>query len=71
MITDAQKRAVSKYQKKVYDTFLLRMKKGYKETIEIYADKTGFSFNGYILKAIENQLEKDGYTQAENENKTE
>ena len=70
MITEAQKRAVSKYQKKVYDTILIRVKKGYKQTIETYAKKAGFSLNSYILKAIENQLEKDGYT-SQADNKTE
>ena len=71
MLTEAQKRANYNYRKKVYEQITLNVKSGKKDIIKEYAKKTGFSINNYINTAIDRQLEKDGYTKTENENKTE
>ena len=61
MITNAQKNAVAKYKKKVYEQIQLNLRKGKKDIIKEYALKAGFSINNYINIAIDRQLEKDGY----------
>lgn len=71
MLTEAQKRANTKYRKKVYEQIQVNVKSGKKDIIKEYATKAGFSINNYINTAIDRQLEKDGYTKTENENKTE
>lgn len=56
--SEAQKRAVAKYQKKAYDTICLRLPKGYKEkTLQPAAEKSGESVMGFIKKAIAERIE--------------
>lgn len=51
--SEAQNQASQRYQKKAYDTFLVRVKKGEKEAITKQAEKKGLSLNAYILKLID------------------
>ncbi|MBQ8637341.1 MAG: hypothetical protein IJ423_05070 [Clostridia bacterium] len=50
--SEAQNKASQKYQKKAYDTYLLRLRKGQKEQIQAYAESNGESLNGYINRLI-------------------
>lgn len=50
--SEAQNKASQKYQKKAYDTYLLRLYKGQKEQIQAYAEANGESLNGYINRLI-------------------
>ena len=50
--SEAQNKASQKYQKKAYDTYLLRLYKGQKEQIQAYAESHGESLNGYINRLI-------------------
>ncbi len=54
---EAQKRATAKYQKKAYETILLRVKKGEKEIITEQAEKKGLSVNSYIIGLIKKDIE--------------
>lgn len=53
-VSDAQKRATEKFEKRAYDRVLVRFPKGTKERIQA----TGDSLNGYIVKAVLKSLEK-------------
>ena len=50
--SEAQNKASQRYQKKAYDTYLLRLYKGQKEQIQAYAESNGESLNGYINRLI-------------------
>lgn len=54
----AQQKAVSKYMKENYDSFMLRMPKGKKAKIKAYADSKGESINGFVNKAIDKAMEE-------------
>lgn len=57
--SDAQKRAVAKYNAKTYDEIKVRVAKGKKEAIQMIARQNGESVNAYINKAIDERLNKD------------
>ena len=44
---------------KAYDKVLLRLPKGKRAEIKAHADEHGESVNGFITRAIENQIAKD------------
>ncbi len=48
-----------KYNKKVYDSILMRVKKGEKEIITQFATARGESLNGFINRAIRETMERD------------
>lgn len=53
--SEAQKKAVKKYNEKAYDEIKVRVKKGNKEIIQKYADSQNITVN----KLINNLLEKE------------
>ena len=57
--SEAQKRAVAKYNAANYDTIYLRVPKGERETIKARADSAGESLNGYILQAVRERMEQE------------
>ena len=54
-----KKKAVAKYMSKAYDEIKLRVKKGKREEIKEHAEARGESVNGFINRAIDNQIERD------------
>ena len=56
----AQQKAVNKYMKKNYDRVNLVMPKGSKDDFRTYAEKNGESLNGFINRAIDEAMERDG-----------
>ncbi len=54
--SEAQNKATQRYQKKAYDSTLLRMYKGQLEQVKAYAEKRGMSLNGYINKLIADDM---------------
>ena len=61
MITEAQKKAVNKYNKKAYDTILLRTRRDgdiNREAIQEAATAAGMSVNEYIAEAIRDKMKK-------------
>ena len=59
-VTKAQQKAVSKYMKENYDVYQIRMSKGRKDIIKAHAESRGESVNGFINRAIEEAMERDG-----------
>lgn len=57
--SEAQKKAVAKYNAANYDTVYLRVPKGEKDRIKDHADSIGESLNGFILQAIRERMERD------------
>lgn len=53
-VSEAQKKATAKFEKAKYDKILVRLPKGTKEKIQA----TGQTINGFIVKAVQKELEK-------------
>ncbi len=58
-ISEAQKKAVAKYNAKSYDEIKLRVPKGKKDIIQDIAEQQGKSVNGYIKEAVEGKIKAD------------
>jgi len=58
-ISNAQKRAVAKYNAKAYDRIELKVLKGKKDEIKAHAEKQGESLNGFINRAIDETTKRD------------
>lgn len=56
-ISEAKKRANSRYDGKAYDQMVMRVKKGDKAIIAAHADKHGESINAFLKRAVYNQIE--------------
>lgn len=54
MTSDAQKRAIRKWEKENIEQIKIRFKKGTKERIQA----TGQSINGFVVEAVERALEE-------------
>lgn len=57
-VSDAQKKASAKYLDKL-DEVRIRMPKGRKAIIQAHAEAQGESVNGFINRAIDNQMKCD------------
>ena len=57
--TKAAQRAVNKYMKENYDRINLTLPKGEKEAIKAHAEARGESVNGFIGRAISEQMQRD------------
>lgn len=58
-ISKAQQKATAKYESKVYDKTLIRLPKGNLDIIKAHAESRGESVNGFINRAIKNQMSAD------------
>ena len=58
-ISEAQRRAVAKYDAANYDRVELRLDKGQKELVKVHAEAQGESLNGFINRAITETMERD------------
>ena len=58
--TDAQKRATQKYDAKAYDRIGLIVPKGKKANLQAHAESSGESLNGFVNRAIDETIERDG-----------
>ena len=59
-VTKAQQKAVSKYMKNNYDELKVRVHKGDKDKIKAHAESQGESVNGFINRAIDETMQRDG-----------
>jgi predicted HicB family RNase H-like nuclease len=59
-VTKAQQKAVAKYMQANYDEIKVRVPKGEKERIKLYAESTGESVNGFICAAIRERMQRYG-----------
>ena len=57
--SNAQQKAINKYMAANYDRINLTVEKGRKEIIKAHAEARGESVNGFINRAIENQMDID------------
>jgi len=51
-----------RYNKKAYDTIMLRVYKGRKDDVQAAAERAGLSLSAYIVKAIDRQMSEDGFS---------
>lgn len=58
-ISEARKRANTKYEAKAYDKTLIRLYAGELDTIRDHAQRRGESLNGFICRAIREQIQRD------------
>ena len=54
--SEAQKKAVKKYNEKAYDELKVRVKKGNKEIIQKHADLNNETVNRMINRLLENEI---------------
>ena len=59
-VSKAQQKAVAKYMKNNYDNYQIRMPKGKKDIIKQHAEQHSESLNGFINRAIDETMERDG-----------
>lgn len=58
--SEARMRANAKYNLKAYDRIELKVPKGKKAELQAHAAKRGESLNGFVNRAIDNQVKNDG-----------
>ena len=58
-VSKAQQKAVAKYMKDNYDEIKVRVAKGRKSELQSHAAQRGESLNGFIGRAIEEQVKRD------------
>ena len=58
-ISEAQRKAVAKYNAANYDRVELRLKKGQKDIIKAHAESRGESLNNFVSRAISETMERD------------
>ena len=63
-VSKAQQRATNKYIAKAYDRVNLTLPKGRKDEVKAHAEQRGESLNGFIQRAIEETMERDGENHA-------
>ena len=57
-ISEAKHKANERYNAKAYDEIKVRVSKGRKEQIRVYADSKGMSINNFINDAIDTAMEQ-------------
>jgi uncharacterized protein (DUF1778 family) len=58
-ISDAQRKAVAKYNAANYERIELRVEKGQKQAIKDHAEANGETLNGFVNRAIKETIERD------------
>lgn len=66
-ISEAQQRAVAKYNAANYERVELRLKKGKKSLLKAHAQAYGESLNEFVNRAIDETLERDRATTADSD----
>lgn len=57
--SEAEARAIKKYEKEKIDRILMRVPKGEKEAFRAYAESRGESLNGFLYRAAKEAIERD------------
>lgn len=58
-ISEARKRATDKYLREKVDEIKVRVPKGRKAELQAHAEQRGESLNGFIGRAIDEQIKRD------------
>lgn len=64
--TQAGNKATQRYQAKAYDRLPVRVKKGESEKIKAHAVKQGESVNAFVVRAIDETIQRDNETPGDN-----
>lgn len=59
-LSEAQRRAVAKYNAKAYERIEMKVKKGEKSVIVAHAETMGETLNGFLNRAVKETMENDG-----------
>ena len=59
-ISEAQRKAVRKYNEKSYDRLEIKVPKGRKAELQEHASAQGESLNGFVNRAIDEAVEREG-----------
>ena len=70
-VSKAQQKAQNKWIAKAYDRITLTVPKGQKERLQAHAEAHGESVNGFINRAIDEAIERDGSAPAASEGQRE
>lgn len=62
-ISEAQRKAVAKYNAANYDRIELRIEKGQKQALKEHAEARGETLNGFVNRAIREAVERDTASQ--------
>ena len=57
--TDARRKASAKYLKEMVEDVRIRVPKGQKAVIKEHAEKHGESMNAFVIRAIDETMERD------------
>lgn len=57
--TDARRKASAKYLKETVEDVRIRVPKGQKAVIKEHAEKQGESMNAFVIRAIDETMERD------------
>ena len=58
-VSKAQQKATAKYMKATLDDIKVRVPKGRREEIKAHAEQQGESLNSFIIRAIDETIERD------------
>ena len=58
-VSEAKKRANAKWNSKNYDKMTFHISKGKKDIIKSHATKQGLSLNAFVVRAIDEAIQKD------------
>lgn len=58
--TEARRRSNEKYNAKTYEEIKVRVHKGQKDVIKAHAESKGESVNGFVNRAIDETMQRDG-----------
>lgn len=59
MPSDAEKRAIQKWNSEKVDALRIRVKKGMREVIQEHASSQGESINAFVTRAIQETMDRD------------
>ena len=63
MYSKSSKEGTIRYQKNHLDTICFRVPKGQKERYQKYAESIGMPLSGFIVKSMEEKMERDSQSQ--------
>lgn len=63
-ISEAQRKAVAKYNAANYDRIELRIEKGQKQALKDHAEARGETLNGFVNRAIQEAVARDNAQEA-------
>lgn len=59
--SEQQKRATDKYVAENFDRIQIKVRKGKKEKISLFAEQNGMSVSAFIINLIETEAERQGF----------